>query len=322
MTDIIHPDVFHGLPVLTLPAADAPEPGTPSAPGSVAWRLECAWGGETFAEHWRRFLTEVDPTGVRALLIGPWWEDEYSSFQPVVDAIVADAHRFPALRALFLADVESEECELSWLQMCDITPVLEVFPLLEELTVRGCGEAVPDGENLRLRPVRHAALKSLRFESGGLPGHIVRAVGASELPSLEHLEFWLGSEWYGGDASVADLAPVLSGAAYPALRHLGLQNSEIQDEIAVAVASAPVVARLDSLSLAMGTLSDTGAEALLGGQPLTHLSALDLHHHYLSGPYVSRIEEVCARAGVRVDLEGAEDWDDEDDESRYVAVSE
>ncbi|MFE7749171.1 STM4015 family protein [Streptomyces sp. NPDC057428] len=322
MTDIIHPEVFHGLPVLTLPAADAPEARTPSAPDSVAWRLDCAWGEETFAEHWRRFLTEVDPARVRALLIGPWWEDEYSSFQPVVDTIVADAHRFPALRALFLADVESEECELSWLRMCDVTPVLEALPLLEELTVRGCGEAVSDAENLRLRPVRHTALRSLRFESGGLPGHVVRAVGASELPALEHLELWLGSQWYGGDASVADLAPLLSGAGYPALRHLGLQNSEIQDEIAVAVASAPVVARLDSLSLAMGTLGDTGAEALLGGQPLTHLSALDLHHHYLTGPYVARIEDLCAREGVRVDLEEAEDWGDEDDDSRYVAVSE
>ncbi|MEU0145251.1 STM4015 family protein [Streptomyces sp. NPDC006288] len=322
MTDIIHPDVFHGLPVLTLPSKDEPGAGTLPEPDSVAWRLECAWSEETFAEHWQRFLTEVDPARVRALLIGPWWKDEYTPLEPVIATMVADAHRFPALRALFLADAESEECELSWLQMCDVTPVLEAFPLLEELAVRGCGETAPESEGLRLRPVRHESLRTLRFESGGLPGHITRAVGACELPALEHLELWFGSEWYGGDTTVTDLAPVLSGAGLPRLRHLGLQNSEIQDEIAVAIASAPVVARLDSLSLSMGTLSDTGAEALLGGQPLTHLSSLDLHHHFLTDPFVARIETLCTREGVRVDLEEGDKWDDEDDESRYVAVSE
>ncbi|MFE9728762.1 STM4015 family protein [Streptomyces sp. NPDC005794] len=322
MTDITHPDVFHGLPVHTLPLPEPTGARALPAPDSVAWRLECPPCELTFEEVWQQFLAEVDTTQVRALLIGPWWKEDYISFDPVVGAIVADAHRFPSLRALFLADVEGEECEVSWLEMCDITPVLEALPSLEELTVRGGGDGVPDEEHLLLRPVRHRALESLRFESGGLPGHVVRAVGASDLPALRHLEFWFGSAGYGGDATVADLAPVLSGAAFPRLRHLGLQNSEIQDEIAVAVASAPVVARLESLSLAMGTLSDAGAQALLDGQPLTHLSSLDLHHHYLSAPFVARIEELCTRAGIRVGLDEAVEWDPEDEEARYVAVSE
>ncbi|MDF6017506.1 STM4015 family protein [Streptomyces sp. JH34] len=322
MTDITHLETFHGLPVHTLsPPSPAPSAAPPAA-GSVAWRLDCYPYELPFEDVWRRFLDEVDTTQVRALAIGPWWEEDYVSLEPVVGAIVADAHRFPALRALFLADVEGEECELSWLQLCDITPVLEALPLLEELGVRGCGEGAPGDGSLQLRPVRHQALKALRFESGGLPGHVVRAVGASELPALEHLEFWFGSEWYGGDTTVADLAPVLSGAPFPRLRHLGLQNSEIQDEIAAAVASAPVVARLESLSLAMGTLGDAGAQALLDGQPLTHLSSLDLHHHFLSDPFVARIGELCARADVHVRLDQDGRWDSDDAEARYVAVSE
>lgn len=73
----------------------------------------------------------------------------------------------------------------------------------------------------------------------------------------------------------------------------------------------------------MGTLSDTGAQALLDGQPLTHLSSIDLHHHYLTEPMASRVRELCARSGVQLDLDEAEEWDPEDeDEPRYVAVSE
>ncbi|WP_299534556.1 STM4015 family protein [uncultured Streptomyces sp.] len=324
--DIDHPESFHGLPVFTLPAPGEPvPPGGLPEPGSVAWRLECAGydSAQDFGTLWKHFADSVDRSRVWALLIGPWWDGEYSGFRPVVDLLVADADRFPALRALFLADVVSEECELSWLQMCDVTPVFEAYPLLEEVTVRGCGGPGPSDEKLRLRPFRHGALRTLRFESGGLPGHVVRALGSCELPSLERLELWLGVDWYGGDTTVDDLRPLLAGGLFPRLRHLGLQNSEIQDEIAAALASAPVVAQLESLSLAMGTLTDAGAEVLIGGQPLSHLARLDLYHHYVGEAVLGRLRDASAPAVVEADPGDTDDWDPEDeDDMRYVAVGE
>lgn len=319
MTFADHFETFHGLPVFTLP--ESREQALPSA-GDVAWRLDCFW--ETpFPELWRSFTDRVPSKDVRALVIGPWWDDEYSELRPALELILADAERFPALRALFLADATSEECEISWLQLTDVTTVLEAFPLLEELGVRG-GDSQGLGEGpLSLRPVRHEALRVLRFESGGLPGQVVRAIGACELPALERLELWLGVSQYGGDATVADLAPVLAGGRFPAVRHLGLQDSELQDEIAAAVASAPIVAQLESLNLSMGTLTDAGAEALLGGQPLTHLKRLDLHHHFLSESVADRIRAALGSTGTEVDLsehQAPHHWGDR--EWRYVAVSE
>ncbi len=140
----------------------------------------------------------------------------------------------------------------------------------------------------------------LRVESGGLSGAFVRAVAACDFPALERLDLWLGVEEYGGDSTVADLAPILTGDRLPALKRLGLQDSEHQDEIAAAVASAPIVARLDELDLSMGTLSDEGAEALLDGQPLTHLSTLDLHHHFLSEAMAARVGKAFAGVGVNL----------------------
>ncbi|MFF8991242.1 STM4015 family protein [Streptomyces sp. NPDC014983] len=321
MTFADHFDTFHGLPVLTLP--ERGEEALPAA-GDVAWRLDCFEAGDIpFPELWQSFTERVPSAGVRALVIGPWWEDEYSELRPALELILADAARFPALRALFLADVTGEECEISWLQLTDVTPVLEAFPLLEELGVRGGDSQGLGEETLSLRPVRHDALRVLRFESGGLPGQVVRAVGACDLPALERLELWLGVQTYGGDATVADLAPILSGGRFPALRRLGLQDSELQDEIAAAVASAPVVAQLESLSLSMGTLTDAGAEALLRGQPLTHLKRLDLHHHFLGESMTERVEAAIGSAGTEVDLSdrlAPHRWRDE--EWRYVAVSE
>ncbi len=66
-------------------------------------------------------------------------------------------------------------------------------------------------------------------------------------------------------------------------------------------------------------LSDTGAAALLSGQPLTHLKRLDLHHHFVTAEMATRLREELEPAGVRVDLSDAQT---ERRENRYIAVSE
>ncbi|MFJ6618932.1 STM4015 family protein [Kitasatospora sp. NPDC091335] len=313
-----HLERFHELPIHEFTPDDAPpQPGDarplPDA-GAVAWRLSFDHDTEQdFAQLWQSFLEKVDPAGVRAVVIGSWWQDDYTSVRPVVEAIAADARRLPALEALFLGEVTYDACEISWLEMDDVTPLLNAFPGLKSLAVRG-------GSGLVLKPVRHDALTSLRFEAGGLPATVVQAVAGSELPALESLHLWLGVDEYGGDASLDDLAPFLDGSRLPRLRHLGLANSELQDEIAAAVAHAPVVARLESLDLSMGVLSDDGATALLEGQPLTHLRSLDLHHHYLSDAMMERLCE--ALPGVEIDLSDAEADEAEDEDDRYVSVAE
>ncbi|GAA3446084.1 STM4015 family protein [Planomonospora venezuelensis] len=305
--DDLSEGTYAGLPIVPAPEEEGEE--IPAA-DRVAWRLSVpSYEDELFEDCLAGFLQRVDGAAVRALIIGEW-ADASGDDGSVVQVLVDNADRFPELRSVFLGAMTREECEISWIQQGDVTPLLEAFPLLERLEVRG-------GSGLELRRVRHGNLRVLRFETGGLPAAVVRGVGACDLPALEYLEMWLGVSWYGGDATVADLEPILSGERLPALRHLGLQDSEFQDEIAAAVASAPVVARLESLALSMGALGDTGAEALLSGQPLTHLKRLDLHHHYLSDAMMDRVRE--ALPGAEIDLSGQETGTEHE---RYVAVSE
>ncbi|MGC5015062.1 STM4015 family protein [Streptosporangium sp. DT93] len=300
-----HRDTYAGLPVADLDELDGHGDLDPSR---FAWPLH---GGEIYEEAdgagftagLEELLDTVDGSGIQAVVVAG------ISSRDAPAVLAANAHRLPALRSLFLGFIEPDY-QISWIQQGDVTPVLEAFPRLRRLDVRGAG-------GLSLSPVRHASLEILRFESGGLPGEVVRALGRCDLPALEHLELWLGVAEYGGDATVADLEGILSGEGLPALRRLGLRDSEIQDEVAAAVASAPVVARLEALSLAMGDLGDEGAEALLSGQPLTHLRHLDLHHHFLTAPMGERVRG--ALPGVAIDLSEPRgqlgDW-------RYVAVAE
>ncbi|GAA2562273.1 MULTISPECIES: STM4015 family protein [Streptomyces] len=313
-----HLEELYGLPAFTFSELDGtarlPEPD------AVAWRIAAVTydAENSWVEVFARFCAAVDTTRVRALIVGVW-EDAYDSApSDVIEALVAARDRLPALRAVFLGDIVFEECEISWITQGDVAPLLAGFPGLEEFGVRG-------GQGLRFPALRHDRLRKLVVETGGLPVEVVRGVGASELPALEHLDLWLGTSWYGADSEVADLEPILSGARLPRLRHLALRNSEIQDEVAAAVASAAVVARLDVLDLSMGTLSDDGAAALLGGQPLTHLKKLDLHHNYIGEALRQRLRETLESAGVEVDLDRDDaDWDEDDDGTvhRYVAVGE
>ncbi|MCF3964165.1 STM4015 family protein [Streptomyces fuscigenes] len=303
---------FHGLPTF-----DFPEPGagTELPPAdSVAWRVrvEAYEAEHSWEEEFARFAETVDLSRVRALIVGAWSDVYETGPDEVVKPLVEASDRLTALRALFLGDIEADECEISWIHQGQVAPLLQAFPRLEVFGARG-------GQDLEFAPVEHASLRTLVLETGGLDASVVRGIAASTLPALERLDLWLGVEYYGGTVEVADLAPFLSGEGLPALRHLALHNSELQDEIAMACASAPVVARLETLDLSMGTLGDAGAEALLSGQPLTHLKKLDLSHHYLSEPVQERLNRELAAAGVEVDLD---DDDAGDDDERYVAVSE
>ncbi|MCF2525683.1 STM4015 family protein [Yinghuangia soli] len=291
------------------------------APDAVAWRLRKRYWGDgdpDIEELFAYFLDSVDTTRVTALVLG-LWDDDASDGNPLIDRLAAAADRFPALRHIFAGDVVSEESEISWTALGPLTPLLEAFPLLETLGGRGVETS---DDVAALTPVRHAHLRRLALQSGGLSGRVVQAVALSELPALEELDLMLGVPNYGGDATIDDLADILGGARLPALRHLGLLNSEFQDDIAAAVAGAPVTERLTSLDLSMGTLGDEGVEALLAGQPLGHLHKVTIRHHFVGRAMTDRLRAALKGSGTELDMSVPEIGHAWADNARYVEVAE
>ncbi|MFE7357348.1 STM4015 family protein [Streptomyces sp. NPDC057543] len=318
MSGVDHLHELLGLPAVDFQHATGEVPA--QAADAAAWRISVdPYDDEsemTWEEAFQAFLTTVDPAGVRALIIGQWGESYEETSSYPIDLVIGAADRLTSLEAVFVGDMILEQNEISWIEQSDVTALLTAFPGLLELGVRG-------GSELVFPPSKHERLRSLTIETGGLPVGVIRGILDSELPALERLDLWLGVSAYGGDADVADLAPLLSGSRFPALTHLGLRNSELQNEIATAVAGAPVVAQLRVLDLSNGTLGDEGGAALLDGQPLTHLERLDLHHHFMTEPMERRIAQALEPHGVRVDVsEREEPWGNRGVEGRYTAVSE
>lgn len=283
----------------------------------LAFGLSISWEDEddVFMKRLDALLADPQLSALRGLVIGKWF-GQASEAAPteLYQRLIEHGPRLTSLKGLFFGDVVQEESEISWLHQGDVAPLLHALPQLEEFVIRG-------GDGLRFKDLRHPNLRALTVQTGGLSAEAVRDIVSAELPELRQLTLWLGEEGYGGTSTPEDLAPLLAGARFPKLEHLGLQDSEHADAIASALSAAPVLARLKGLDLSMGTLGDAGAEALLSSLNVRRLAHLNLRYHYISPSLQAKLSGL----GIPVDLSDAqsdEESDDDDDDDRYVEVSE
>jgi hypothetical protein len=299
MTTFDEVTTLRGLPVVEFEADPGAGPQPEAAePGRAAWLLR-GYDAD-FPALVETFLARVDGTKVEAIVTGMCDGIVGGGGNPTAGILAAAADRLPALRAVFLGDIPEAEWQISWNYGPQVNPILDAYPALEELWVRG---TPGEGDEI-LKPTRHEALRTLVTQSGEFASGAALAISESDFPQLAHLEIFFGDINYLGDPSptpddsLDHIQWLLDGARAPHLRHLGLKNSPIQDEIAAELAHAPVVAHLEVLDLSFGTFSDEGAAALLAGQPLTHLKRLDLTHNFLTEPMRERL--VAALPGVEV----------------------
>ncbi|HEY9060509.1 MAG TPA: STM4015 family protein [Pseudobacteroides sp.] len=268
--------------------------------------------GKNFLGLLEEFYSDPSSKDVEYLVIGPWEETWENSSKFIVDNLVENKDKLPSIKGLFIGDMESEDCEISWIIQSDLSPLLRAFPNLEELKIRG-------SSGLRLSDLQHDKLKTLIIECGGLSTDVIDDILESKLPNLEHLELYLGVEEYGFNGTIEDIKPFMKKGLFPKLKYLGLKDSEIQDEIAHEIANSDILDGLDTLDLSMGTLTDEGAESLLKSNRIKNLKFLDLNYHYMSDDMMKKIKSL----GIKVDVTDQQEEEEYDDEIyRYPAVTE
>lgn len=278
-------------------------------PETIVYRIKVEYEDATpITSKLDQFAADPRAAEITELIIGQFTDDYGDSSQEVAEKLIALKDKFKSLTAIFIGEMTFDECEISWITQSDMTPLLNAYPQLEHFQVRG-------GQDLRFSNLQHGNLKTLIVETGGLSPDTLNDLMTAKLPQLERFDLWLGSEYYGFASTVDDLQPLLSGNLFPALKHLGLMDSELQDEIAIAVCQSPILQQLDVLDLSMGILSDTGAEALLNCADIKRLSFLNLRHHYMSNDMMARLKAL----GTNINLEGQEKGEEDD---RYIEVSE
>lgn len=258
------------------------------------------------------FAKDPKASIVTEIITGAFDYESSESTEGIVNKLVEYKDIFKNVKAIFIGDITYEENEISWINQSNVNPVLVAYPNLEHFQVRG-------GTDLSFGKIEHANLKTLIVETGGLPANVVEEITNAQLPNLEKLEIWLGSENYGFSSTVEDFAVIMSGKTFPKLKHLGLMDSEIQNEIAIAVAQSPILQQLETLDLSMGILDDKGAQALLESEGVKKLKFLNLRHHYMSDDMMDKLKTI----GIPINMDDQEEADQDDDEEyRYIEVSE
>jgi hypothetical protein len=285
----------------------------------TAYALRCDWEDEnTMADRLEQLLSLPNSDRIEALVIGLWADSESVSTglssEGLVGTLVDVSDRLPNLKSLFIGDITGEESEISWIEQSDLSPILAAYPQLELLQVRG-------GTGLRFETkAKHGNLKALILETGGLSRETVYQLYDWQFPALAHLEFWFGSDNYGGDCWEQDMAAILDDLKFPNLTYLGLRNAAFADEMIDRLVRSPLLAGLQVLDLSMGTLGDEGAGKLLNCAALRDLETLNVAESYLSGAMIDQLSAL----GIQVIAVEQREEEDEEDPSdrRYCAVTE
>lgn len=282
---------------------------------TTIYRIAVDYGDkETWLEKFKKYLAEANAKETRGLVIGAYSEEMYEeSCAEPINAIIAAKDQLPLLDTLFVNDITYEENEISWIVNTDNAPLIHTFPNLKHFGTRG-------GNDLRLTNLNAPELETLIVQSGGMASETIKDIANANLPKLKHLELYLGTDNYGYTGSVEDLQPILQDR-FKQLTYLGLKNCDEQDNIAKAVANAPVVTHLETLDLSLGTLSNEGAQALLDSTQLDNLKHLDLNYNYLSEDMAKKLQAFADSKGFSIDVSSDADYD-EDDDWRYVSIGE
>jgi hypothetical protein len=220
-----------------------------------------------------------------------------------VDALVSSNQKLKNLTAVFLGDIEDREVMISSIKQSDVSPILTAYTQLEILHIRG--------DDVRFSNLlQHETLKALRIESGGLHRQALSDLDRLELPALEYLELWLGSDRYGGNSSIADLILIISGNKFPKLKYLGLKNCEYTDDIAFELSRSPILEQLLELDLSMGSLSDKGLLALLNHPMINELDKLNISQNFISDEFIAeRIPQFDLKCELIINGQRHADYD-------------
>ena len=241
-------------------------------------------------------------------LFGP----EQTDYTEVV-GFLAEEGPERSLRELVIGDVSRYHSSISMFHVGPLTELLRAMPELRILRARGVG--------IDLEQLRHDKLERLTLETTALPRGAARAVARGRAPRLTHLEIWLGSPDLGGDASIADLEGLWSGEGFPSLRHLGLRNSVLTDDIAERITRSNLLAQLETLDLSLGTMHERGAEILLRhADALRHLRKISLGRNYIDISFATILQRTIGEA-VEIGQQNFPYFLDGED-AYYVAIRE
>jgi hypothetical protein len=140
---------------------------------------------------------------------------------------------------------------------------------------------------------------------------------AANLPKLTKLELWFGSDLYGSDVELSDLAPLLANKVFPNLTDLGICNARFADALARMIHTTAIAPQLHEIDLSKGTLDDAAAlELVARADAFESLHELDVDDSFLTPAGVHALKQRFPT------VHSSEQRQPRANGERYVSVSE
>ena len=272
--------------------------------------------GNKISDLIEKYLEKHNTYDNKELIIGYWedaWEDD-SEVSGIVETIVKNKDKFKSLESVYFGDMDSEECEISWIVNTNLAPLVNELKL-KSFTAKG-------GNDLRFENMRSESLKELIIISGGTNKKTIQDIINADIPNLEKLELYLGDSNYGFDAEIEDLKPFMQRERFPKLKYLGIKNSEIQDEICNEIFKSNILEGLEVLDMSYGTLSDKGADIIIENiDKLKNLKEFNIEYNFISEDLLMKLENKLEKLNIKY-LTSQEDVYDMDEEYRSPFITE
>ena len=246
-------------------------------------------------------LSDSELSGLNEIVIGYWGDPWDESIQPLIDGIVESEAvkkqgKLSHIKSFFIGDMGMEDCEVSWITQGNYSGLWAAMPNLLKFGVRG-------SEDLEFGEIVHENLREFDIICGGLGKNIIASVRDAKLPALERLTLYIGIMRYGFDGEIEDIKDFLDNSDFPNLKHLGIEDSEIQDEITDAVFNSKYISQIESLSLANGTITDKGGQVILDKlKDYPNIKELNLYYNYLSDDMLHELKKLGQDLNVKIDL--------------------
>ncbi len=251
----------------------------------------------------------------------------YQEYYDFVNTIFDNRRSLSNLKALFLGDEQRYESRQSYFGIGDINLLLEGYPNLEILHLRGCCN------HLECSILGHDNLKTLVIETTYIGNIEFQMMCSLNLPALEYLDLWIdgcfeieiGRQFENSlNNVIKNLKPILFSESFPKLSYLGIHSSKYADEIANAItessfmADNPIIDHLLILDLSMGNLSDEGLETLLEVPSLSNLYTFNISHNYVTKEFIEEVEQLSPPDCCLI----AHPQNEDESSMRYWALSE
>jgi uncharacterized protein (TIGR02996 family) len=214
----------------------------------------------------------------------------------------------PNLRALTFT--RGGYWDISWTDLGDLSASYPRLSRLQELRI--------ELGHMQFGKLALPELRSITIVTGGLERANLASFRDAAWPKLEKLSLCIGETGndYGCDVEMGDLAWIFDAQNLAGVRHLGLANSSLANEIARALVGSRILRQLETLDLSQGWFDDEGAERLLEDPGFARLRSIDLSRSYVSAELRGRL----ATLGPQMIFDDPQEAEDPDD--RYCAISE